>query len=256
MIDPKNITGKICNWLRAKVEEAGAAGVIVGLSGGVDSAVTAAVATKALGKDKVYGLILPCQSHPTDRRDAEEAAKTFDIAYDVLDLEWTLNDLRESAARTRHGKQLNRMAVANTKARLRMTSLYMIAAQLNYLVLGTGNKSEIMIGYYTKYGDGGVDLEPLGELYKSEVYQLAEYLGVPRPIRAKAPTAGLWERQTDEDELGMTYDTLEKALRVIENNGVNEYDSGELPAKELERVRKIFQTTRHKREMPPSCAPA
>ncbi|MDH3349296.1 MAG: NAD(+) synthase, partial [Desulfobulbaceae bacterium] len=124
---------------------------------------------------------------------------------------------------------------------------------LNYLVLGTGNKSEIMIGYYTKYGDGGVDLEPLGALYKSEVYQLAEYLGVPKPILTKAPTAGLWEQQTDEDEMGMTYDTLEKALRVIENNGLNEYDGEELAPDNLDKVQQIYRATRHKREMPPSC---
>ena len=139
------------------------------------------------------------------------------------------------------------MAVANLKARLRMVTLYYLANDRNYLVAGTGNRSEIMIGYFTKYGDGGVDLEPLGELYKWEVRRLARHVGVPREVVERPPTAGLWPGQTDEAEIGLTYEQLDEALAAIERGATD----GIEPAV-LARVERMIERSAHKRQMPPT----
>jgi NAD+ synthase len=139
------------------------------------------------------------------------------------------------------------MALANLKPRLRMTALYYLAQSHNYLVAGTGNLSEIMVGYFTKYGDGGVDFEPLGELYKHEVRALARALGLPESIITRPPTAGLWPGQTDEAELGITYDELDAILAALARG----YDSG-APEETVARVWRMVEASAHKRATPPT----
>jgi NAD+ synthase len=140
------------------------------------------------------------------------------------------------------------LARANIKPRLRMTTLYALAQTHGYLVAGTGNKSEIAVGYFTKYGDGGVDIEPLGELYKTQVRLLAAKLGIPQTIIDRPPTAGLWEGQTDEGEMGITYEALDTTLAAIEAG-----DTGHLDPAQVARVQQMLASSAHKRSMPPVC---
>ncbi|MBI5573268.1 MAG: NAD+ synthase [Elusimicrobia bacterium] len=198
---------KIITWLKTKLNSAKKSGIVVGLSGGVDSAVVSVLCRKAAGSKNVLCLILPCQSQKTDITDAKKVAKKFGLKTETVDLTKIYENL------TGILPTADKLAQANIKPRLRMLTLYYFANKLNYIVAGTGNKSELTIGYFTKYGDGGVDILPLGDLYKSEVRGLAKYLKVPEKIITKPPTAGLWAGQTDEGEIGMTYDELEYRLK-------------------------------------------
>src|SRR5262245_39038801 len=214
-----NRADKIANWLRDHVESAGARGLIVGLSGGIDSAVVAALCLKATPNHAV-GVLLPCYSQPQDEEDARLVAKAISLPIVRVDLtqpyDAMMGALHDAVKGLPHHVSVadikQQLPEANIKPRLRMATLYFLANSLNYLVAGTGNRSELSLGYFTKYGDGGVDLLPIGNLLKSEVRELGRELGVPTPVIDKAPTAGLWIGQTDEAEMGFTYDMLEQYL--------------------------------------------
>jgi NAD+ synthase len=240
----------IAGWLRERAEAAGANGFICGLSGGIDSAVVAGLCQLAM-PGRVLGVIMPCHSHPDDELDAMLAAEAFTLptvrvdlssAYDALALDITAAASAERGHGFTPDPRRTKLALANIKPRLRMTTLYTIGTSLGFLVTGTGNRSEIAIGYYTKYGDGGVDLLPIGALVKSEVRALARALGVPARIIEKPPSAGLWAGQTDESEMGFTYDDLEAYLE-----GGPESIAPETAA----RIRHLMNTSAHKRELPP-----
>jgi NAD+ synthase len=231
----------ISEWIKEKVGEAGAEGIVLGLSGGVDSALTAALARKALG-DKVLGLLMPCHSDPTDLEHGKLVAEKLGLETAYVDLGPVFDRLMASLPRG------NDMAVANLKPRLRMTTLYYFANSRNYLVAGTGNKSELNIGYSTKYGDGGVDILPLGDLLKSQVRELARELGVPEEIIAKPPSAGLWPGQTDEGEMGITYNELDRTISAIEKGDTSDFDEAT-----LERVKAMMAASKHKRSPIPIC---
>jgi len=231
----------ISGWIKEKVEEAGAEGIVLGLSGGVDSSLTAALAKKALG-DKVLGLLMPCHSDPTDLEHAKLVAARFDIETEYVDLGPVFDSLMASLPR---GSDL---AVANLKPRLRMATLYYFANSRNYLVAGTGNRSEIAVGYFTKYGDGGADILPLGDLLKYQVREMARELGVPEEIIAKPPSAGLWAGQTDEGEMGITYEELDRTILAIEGGDTSGYDKTT-----LERVKAMRAASEHKRQPIPIC---
>ncbi len=186
-----------------------------GLSGGIDSAVVSALAKRAF-PHHTLGVVMPCHSDPRDADDAAVVAHHFDIPQCTVDLGPTYDQLLEVLSATSSDMPESRPATANLKPRLRMTTLYAYANQLNYRVLGTGNRSELTVGYFTKYGDGGVDLLPLASLVKSEVRDLARHLGVPERIIAKPPSAGLWADQTDEAEMGLTYEELDAYLLTSE----------------------------------------
>lgn len=245
----------IADWMRERIERAGSDGIAVGLSGGIDSAVVIGLASMA-APGRVVGVMMPCHSDPQDEADARVAAEHFDIpairidlapAYDRLvgDLRSTLGDLPPAQ---RHegmddaASAAVRLPLANVKPRLRMTSLYFVANSLNYLVAGTGNRSELAIGYFTKYGDGGVDMLPIGRLLKSQVQTLARDLGVPDPIIAKAPSAGLWLGQTDEAEMGFSYVDLEKYLTSGSNS---------VPEDLAARIDRLERVSDHKRAIAP-----
>ena len=239
----------LVQWLRGRAQEASARGFVFGLSGGVDSAVVARLCQLAT-PTRVLGVILPCYSHAQDETDARLLAGAFGIPtarvdladpFDTLTgiLHTAIKGLPETVAVTDIKQQ---MPEANIKPRLRMTSLYFIANSLNYLVAGTGNRSEIELGYYTKYGDGGCDVLPIGALLKSEVRALARELRVPEPIVTKAPSAGLWIGQTDEAEMGFTYDTLEQYLTA---------GPAAVAAATAARIEQLRRVSSHKRAMPP-----
>lgn len=245
----------MAGWLRQQVKAAGAGGIVVGLSGGVDSAVVARVSQMAVGGDLVT-VMMPAYSDPRDEQDAHLVAQHFKLPVMTVDLSEPYNALLAHAQRavataspraTESTDTAHRLALANVKPRLRMATLYFVANHLNYLVAGTGNRSEIAIGYYTKYGDGGVDLLPLAMLVKSEVRALARELDVPMSIIAKAPSAGLWLGQTDEGEMGFTYGELERYLR--------QGPSALAPALVM-KIERLIRASEHKRHLPPAFDPA
>ena len=239
--------------MRRQLTASGARGFLVGLSGGVDSAVVARLAQLA-APGSVVAAILPCYSDPEDERDAALVAAHFllptvrvdlSAAYDamVAAVQPPLQTLpRQLRAVTPSDPLRGRVPLANMKPRLRMTALYLFANTLNYLVAGTGNRSELAIGYFTKYGDGGVDLLPIGHLVKSEVRALARELNVPAKIIDRTPSAGLWMGQTDEDEMGFTYADLERHLE--------DGPEGVPPALAM-RIERLTRISEHKRAMPP-----
>lgn len=197
---------KITNWIKDQVNLAGKKGVIFGLSGGIDSALVAVLCKKAFPKNTM-ALILPCDSEPTDIIDAMVIIEKYNINYKKIDITPIYEQLLSLI--TENG---SKMANANIKPRLRMIVLYYFSNILDYLVVGTGNKSEIHIGYFTKYGDGGVDILPIGNLLKSEVKSMASCLEIPERIINKQPSAGLWKEQTDENEMGFSYEALDYFL--------------------------------------------
>jgi NAD+ synthase len=188
----------------------------------------------------MLALILPCQSLASDIEDAKLVAEVLDVPYRELDLTSTYETLMKEAEALEG--PFERLPAANVKPRLRMTALYLFGQQRNFLVCGTGNKAEITMGYFTKYGDSGVDVLPLGDLLKGEVFKLAEYLGVPEKIYKKPPSAGLWEGQTDEEEMGISYHMLDLYLA-----------GKEVPPDVAEKIRKASLRAEHKRKTPPIC---
>ncbi len=199
----------VVSWLQEAVKESGAKGVILGLSGGLDSSVVAALCKKAFPGNSL-ALLLPCDSNPQDTKDAKEFSAQIGLETKEIDLCKVHEEMLASMSDKR-----NTVANGNLKARLRMCALYFFANKLNYLVIGTGNRTELELGYFTKYGDGAVDLLPLGGLLKREVRELAKALAVPNTIIEKTPSAGLWEGQTDEEELEMKYGEIDDALEKI-----------------------------------------
>ncbi|MFO7818792.1 MAG: NAD+ synthase [Halanaerobacter sp.] len=231
--DYAEITEQAIEWIGKKVEAAACAGAVVGMSGGIDSSVTALLSKRAF-PDNMLAVIMPCESNPQDKEDAILVADKFDIDYEIVDLSDIYQQLLSKIKEDDH-----KLAEANIKPRLRMTTLYYYANLNNYLVVGTDNKSELTLGYFTKYGDGGIDLAPLGDLVKSEVREVAKVLEVPKKIITKAPSAGLWEGQSDEDELGVSYEEIDRYILT-----------GEGMDKAKEVVEEARESNGHKLEMP------
>jgi len=202
----KEIVDNLVEWLRDSVKEANCKGIVYGLSGGVDSAVIAALSKLAFG-DESLAIMMPINSSFEDEIDAKLVIDKFKLNAIKVDLSRTYSEFVEVVE-----KGDNNMAYANVKPRLRMTTLYYYAQLKGYLVVGTSNKSEFTVGYFTKYGDSGSDLMPLVDFTKKEIFELARYLEIPDKIIQKPPSAGLFEDQTDEDEMGFTYNDLEKYI--------------------------------------------
>ncbi len=241
---------RIVDWIEKQVRQAGARGLVFGLSGGVDSCVVASLAKQALGKNRLLALILPIHSLTQDLKDSRLVAKKFGIKTKLVDLSGIYDSLLKILSALPAGRQAaGRVARANLKPRLRMLVLYYYANKLNYLVCGTGNKTEIMVGYFTKHGDGGVDILPLGGLLKRQVRQLAKELGIPGQIIAKPPTAGLWPGQTDEGEMGLFYPELDDILERREKNRKQV-----LPKNKITKVEGMIARSAHKRAKPPVCS--
>jgi len=241
----------VSQWMKNYAEKAGSDGYVVGLSGGIDSAVVACLAVKALGKDNVIGVSIPCQTKDESMQDAAYLSMDLGIALRVFPIDEAYENFYSRLLPGK--KETHQLTQANMKARLRMTVLYMMANQFNYLVAGTGNLSELMVGYCTKYGDGGVDIESLGNYYKSEVYKMAELMPeIPDSTKTKAPSADLWEGQTDEEELGMSYVELDTILRDINRQGlVLPSTILALGEEKTGRVQSMIKTAEHKNNTPP-----
>jgi NAD+ synthase len=246
-ISPQETSTVIKKFIRTYVESAGSENVILGLSGGVDSAVSAVLCQEALGAKHVQCLFLPDETTPSlDRKHIGLLTKTCHLRVKEI----TITRFVESFFAAL--KQTRRLTLANIKPRVRMILLYEYANETNSLVCGTSNKSEILVGYFTKYGDGGVDFQPLGDLYKTQIYQLATYLKIPAPVISKPPTAGLWVGQTDEKELRMSYETLDKILYGLEVK----YPDAEIQkmagasTAQVQRIRQMRVNSQHKRRAP------
>ncbi|MFH1281951.1 MAG: NAD+ synthase [Candidatus Omnitrophota bacterium] len=228
---------KIVTWIKQKVMDSGARGIVLGLSGGIDSAVVAALAKEAVGRDNLLVLFMPCNSNPRDLIDAKLVAHQLGLKSKLMDLSAVYNNFLKVLPGAVS------LARGNLKPRLRMSTLYYFANKLNYLVCGTGNKSEFMSGYFTKYGDGGVDILPIADLFKRQVRHLAKELKIPPAIILKPPTAGLWHGQTDEGEMGITYDELDDILDRLCNHKKQVVGS-----KIVNKVMRMYKKSEHKRK--------
>lgn len=229
-----NYSDYLVQWLKDVVKTTGQKGLIVGLSGGVDSSVVAALAKKAFPNNSL-GVYMPIGDMGQDLIDAKLLANKIKIETKEVDLTSSFKELSKVVGTK------TKLATANIKPRLRMAALYAIAQENNYLVLGTDNKAEWILGYFTKYGDGGVDLLPIVHMTKGDVKEMAKQLGLPEIVYTKKPTAALWEGQTDEEELGFSYDEVDKFL-------LNKEISPEIE----EKIKHQIKITEHKREALPS----
>ncbi len=231
---------KVVNWLQKQVKDANVNGLVVGLSGGLDSAVVSYLIKKAFPSDSL-AIIMPLKSNPKDIKHAQAVVQGSNIHSLTVDLTETHHILYSSIQDqiNEQGELVegtDRLADANLRARLRMSTLYTIATNYNYLVVGTDNASEWYTGYFTKYGDGGVDILPIVDFTKDEVREMARFLGVPNEIIEKNPSADLWEGQTDEEEMGTTYDKIDAYLK-----------GEKIPEEDQKLIERMHQRTTHKR---------
>jgi NAD+ synthase len=266
---------KITNWLKNYANGIGYKGFIIGLSGGIDSAVAASLAIRAVGKENVHGIILPCtytneRFRTEDIEDAKLLAKSFGIDYEILQLDVPATSIFDDIKSI--SVMESNLVLSNIKARLRMTTLRAYAEARHCLVLGTTNKTEEYLGYYTKAGDGGagVDVEPIADLFKYEVFQMARDLkNIPDKIINRQPSAGLFDNQTDESEIGITYAEIDRYLEFRENvtnsYGVDKYKDAsdivicaskfrdvEFETHLIEKIENMIVKNDHKRKNPPT----
>jgi NAD+ synthase len=238
-MDIEQLAEKLVLWIREKVLAAGCKGVVVGMSGGLDSSVLAVLCHRAFPQN-MLGVIMPCCSQREDKAHAQLVASKFSIPTTEVVLDDVLAALRQVLPDYQAGPAVSQLAQANLKVRLRMLTLYYVANKLEYMVAGSSNRSEVSTGYFTKYGDGAADIKPLGKLVKGQVRELAGFLGIPRPIIEKPPSAGLWDSQTDEGELGFSYDELDHYLLT-----------GEASDERREKMESSIAASAHKRSLPP-----
>jgi NAD+ synthase len=246
----------ITAFIREVVDDAGAEGAVLGLSGGIDSTLTAHLAVEALGAGSVRGLVMPSEANTeTNMSDAERVADSLDIEYDVVGIQPVVDAFLEAAPDDVAG---DRMATGNVAVRTRGVLNYLVANGENRVVLGTGNRSEALTGYFTKYGDQAVDCNPIGNLYKHQVRELAAHVGVPGDLVEKPPSAEMWSGQTDEGEMGLTYDALDAILMCHVDGPFSTSATVEtlgVPESAVERVVSLVERSAHKRAMPPAPDP-
>ena len=235
----EQLAEKLISWIRDEVLSAGLEGVVLGMSGGLDSSVLAVLCQRAFPQNAL-GIIMPCYSSREDNEHAQAVASQFSIPTKTVVLDSVFDTLLKALSADQADSAVTQLAKGNIKARLRMLTLYYFANQLKYMVAGSSNRSELSVGYFTKYGDGGVDIMPLGSLVKGEVKELAKFLGIPRPIIDKPPSAGLWSGQTDEGELGFSYDELDRYLVT-----------GEATMELREKIESMIAASTHRRQPPP-----
>jgi len=254
---------QITSFIESTYENAGADVAVIALSGGIDSTLTSHLAVEALGADNVYGLVLPSEvNREGNMSDAERvASELLGIDYDVIEIEPLVDaflDANPNVEPAQSGSEEFQIAVGNLRARIRAVLNYFAANRRNGVVLGTGNRSEAAVGYFTKYGDGAVDCHPIANLYKQQVRQLAREIGVPEDLAAKTASAGLWVDQTDEEELGLGYNTLDSILALHIDGPVSVTGTArelEIERDIVEDVRAMHERSAHKRAAPPGPEP-
>ena len=248
------ILRQLKRFIKARVQSANARGAVVALSGGVDSSVVAALAHDVVN---TKALILPEKgvTSEQDVLDATSIAEAYKLSFTIIDINDLINCFKESAKSILPVHTFDQLSIAeaNLKPRIRMVLNYVASNAEHRLVLGTGNRTELLTGYFTKYGDGGVDALPIGNLYKTQVFQLARYLTIPERIISKAPSAGLWLGQTDEEELGISYSLLDRILyELIDKKNTVEV-TAQLLGVESRQVQEISEQVKratHKRRAP------
>ena len=249
---------QITGFIDERVASAGATGGVLGISGGIDSTLTAYLAVEALGTDGLHGLVLPSEVNSDENMsDAERVAEDLGIDYDVLAIEPIVEEFLDAFPGSPDGESA-RTAVGNLRVRVRAVLNYFVANREGMMVLGTGNRSEALVGYFTKYGDGAVDCHPIGNLYKGQVRQLARHVGVPDDLVNKTPTAGMWVGQTDEEEMGVGYDVLDAVLALRVDGPLSRTATARelaLGTETVERVEELVARSEHKRHTPPTPAP-
>jgi len=234
----EDLAQRLVSWIKERAEQANCGGVVFGLSGGIDSAVVGVLCHRAFPKNSL-GVMMPCHSSKQDLEDALAVAQQFNIPTVNVTIDDVFDCALKALPSLESDDKAKRLAEANLKPRLRMTTLYYLANRMNYLVVGTSNRSELSVGYFTKYGDGGVDIMPLANLLKKDINELANKLGIPKKIIEKAPSAGLWPGQTDEGEMGVTYKELDQYLAT-----------GQATEKIRKKVDAMAQASAHKRALP------
>jgi NAD+ synthase len=241
------IISKIEKFIAERVKDAGMGGGVIGLSGGLDSTVVAFLAAQALGAERLLGMVMP-DSRVTPSSDVEDAQ----LVVKMLNIEHCYIDIASIHSAYCKNLPRDKMAEGNLSARIRMSILYYFANLKNRLVIGTGDQSEILVGYFTKYGDGGADILPLGRLYKSQVVALGRVLGIPQTILDKKSSPRLWPGQEAEVELGLSYSTIDQILhslfekKIPRNEAIEQYG-----LKEVKRVTDLHEKSKHKRGTPP-----
>lgn len=249
-IDSEAVAERCIRFIRDFVNDAGVDGVVIGLSGGVDSSVVAALSTRSLGSDRVIGLIMPYKtSSPQSKEDALHIAEALSIRTFYFDITPLVDTYFANF------RDADKIRIGNFAARMRMATLFDFSKKTNSLVVGTGNKTEYLLGYFTLYGDGACAMLPLGDLYKTQVWQLARYLNIPNRITEKVPSADLWEGQTDEGELGIEYEEADSILyRLVElGRSVDEIIGEGFKARKVKLVAEIMKRTEFKRQPPVIC---
>jgi NAD+ synthase len=256
--DNEKTIHSIKNFIKDKLNESKTSGIVIGLSGGLDSSTTAYLCAKSLKNDHILGIIMPTfTTSSEDIEDAITVAEALNIEYEIIHVDDLIAPFKDICihSTTKNQPEFRDIANANLKARIRMMILYYHANDLNRMVVGTGNRTELLVGYFTKYGDGGVDILPIGDLYKTQVRQIAAYLGVPQEIIDKAPTAGLWAGQTDEEELGIKYDILDKLLFLLVDKKMDNQEIAQklqIPLEEVLRINGMVKSSEHKLKPAPT----
>ncbi|WP_297025908.1 NAD+ synthase [Thermoplasma sp.] len=227
---------RISNFLRKVL---GGKNAVIGISGGIDSSVTLALLTRSIEKEKIIAVFMPDRNTPqADYDDVKQLTEKLGVTYRQVRIDPMVDSFVNTLAAS------DRAAIGNIKSRMRMIVLYYFANTNNGMVVGTTNRTELLLGYFTKYGDGGCDVEPIEHLYKRDIYELARILDIPESIIAKKPTAGLWEGQTDEGEIGMTYAQMDDILADI-------FDRGTFTDKlEYKKIMEMHSRSDHKRTLP------
>ena len=250
-INTEKTTEKLVKFIREEVERSGLKGAVVSVSGGIDSAVALALTVRALGPERVKALTLPERDITPDRdiADVMSLVRSLDVTCDTVEITPVMSVMREILPLY---DPEDLVAFGNVKARVRMVLSYHYANSLGYMVMGTSNRTEWLTGYFTKYGDGGVDLMPLADLYKNQIRQLAKYLDIPESILKKAPSGGLWPGQTDEGELGINYDTLDLILSGMDEEMPEEEiaDALNVDLNTVQDVSRRVKANEHKRRLP------